>query len=224
MTLQAFSTRINPSGPVLEQGVAAALQQIVTPHLSDNLHRQVGVVGLKRYNRTGKLVGTAVTVKTRAGDNLYIYKAMTMLEPGHVLVIDAAGDVSNACIGEIMKKYLQQRECAGVIVNGAIRDVTAFENDSFPCYALGNVHRGPYKEGPGQINVPVSIGGQVIEPGDVIVADEDGIVCFPVEQADALIAAANAHAAKEEKIMNEIASGAIEQSWLQPVLAARGLA
>jgi len=223
MTLQEFSTRINPSRPTLESDIAAALRHIVTPHLSDNLHRQVGVVGLTRYNRTGKLVGTAVTVKTRAGDNLYIYKAMTMLEPGHVLVIDAAGDVSNACLGEIMKKYLQQRGCAGVIINGAIRDVAAFENDSFPCYALGNVHRGPYKEGPGQINVPVSIGGQVIEPGDVIVADEDGIVCFPVEQARALIAAANAHAAKEEKIMNEIASGAVEQSWLQPLLAARGL-
>ncbi|MGH8844588.1 MAG: RraA family protein [Advenella sp.] len=223
MTQQDLSIQINPSSPVLEPGIAAALQQIVTPHLSDNLHRQVGVVGLTRYNRTGKLVGTAVTVQTRAGDNLYIYKAMTMLEPGHVLVIDAAGDVSNACIGEIMKKYLQQRGCAGIIVNGAIRDVAAFEHDSFPCYARGNVHRGPYKEGPGQINVPVSIGGQVIAPGDVVVADEDGIVCFPVGQAEALITAARAHAEKEEKIMNEIASGAKEQSWLHPVLAAKGL-
>ncbi|MGH8814286.1 MAG: RraA family protein, partial [Advenella sp.] len=106
---------------------------------------------------------------------------------------------------------------------GAIRDVAAFEQDSFPCYARGNVHRGPYKEGPGQINVPVSIGGQVIAPGDVVVADEDGIVCFPVGQAEALITAARAHAEKEEKIMNEIASGAKEQSWLHPVLAAKGL-
>lgn len=220
---QDLSIPINPSRPVLDQDIADALRDIVTPHLSDNLHRQIGVVGLQRYNRTGKLVGSAVTVKTRAGDNLYIYKAMTMLEPGHVLVIDAAGDVSNACIGEIMKKYLQQRGCAGVIVNGAIRDVAAFEHDSFPCYAKGNVHRGPYKEGPGEINVPVSIGGQVIQPGDVIVGDEDGIVSFPVEQAQSLIAAARAHAAKEEKIMNEIASGAVEQSWLHPLLAAKGL-
>jgi len=223
MTQHTLSIQINPSSPVLEPAVADALNGIVTPHLSDNLHRQVGVVGLQRYNRTGKLVGTAVTVKTRAGDNLYIYKAMTMLAPGHVLVIDAAGDISNACIGEIMKKYLQQRGCAGVIVNGAIRDVAAFENDSFPCYARGNVHRGPYKEGPGEINVPVSIGGQVIQPGDVIVGDEDGIVSFPPAQADALIAAARAHAEKEDKIMNEIASGASEQSWLHPLLVAKGL-
>ncbi len=223
MTQHTLSIQIHPSSPVLEPAVADALNGIVTPHLSDNLHRQVGVVGLQRYNRTGKLVGTAVTVKTRAGDNLFIYKAMTMLAPGHVLVIDAAGDVSNACIGEIMKKYLQQRGCAGVIVNGAIRDVAAFENDSFPCYARGNVHRGPYKEGPGEINVPVSIGGQVIQPGDVIVGDEDGIVSFGPEQADALIAAARAHAEKEDKIMNEIASGATEQSWLHPLLVAKGL-
>ena len=223
MTQHTLSIQIHPSGPVLEPAVAEALNGIVTPHLSDNLHRQVGVVGLKRYNGTGKLVGTAVTVKTRAGDNLFIYKAMTMLAPGHVLVIDAGGDVTNACIGEIMKKYLQQRGCAGVIVNGAIRDVAAFENDSFPCYARGNVHRGPYKEGPGEINVPVSIGGQVIQPGDVIVGDEDGIVSFGPEQADALIAAARAHAEKEDKIMNEIASGATEQSWLHPLLVAKGL-
>jgi len=223
MTQQNLSTQINPSSPVLASHLAQALRDIVTPHLSDNLHRQVGVVGLKRYNGSGKLVGTAVTVKSRAGDNLFIYKAMTMLSPGHVLVIDAAGDVSNACIGEIMKKYLQQRGCAGVIVNGAIRDVAAFENDSFPCYALGHVHRGPYKEGPGEVNVPVSIGGQVIQPGDVIVADEDGIVSFPATQAEALIAAARAHADKEEKIMNEIATGAQEQSWLHPLLAAKGL-
>jgi regulator of RNase E activity RraA len=214
---------LNAASPVLSAELSQSLQSIVTPHLSDNMHRQSGVVGLNRYNRTGKLVGTALTVKTRAGDNLFIYKAMTLIQPGHVLVIDAGGDVTNACIGEIMKRYLQQRGCAGIIVNGAIRDVAAFENDSFPCYARGVVHRGPYKEGPGEVNVPVSIGGQVIQPGDVIVGDEDGIVSFPVSQAESLIAKAHAHAEKEERIMAEIMSGSEHQSWLHPVLQAKGL-
>lgn len=221
MTTHSF--RINDAAPVLAPELRDALQGIVTPHLSDNLHRQVGVVGLQRYSRPAKLVGTALTVKTRAGDNLFIYKAMTMIQPGHVLVIDAAGDVTNACIGEIMKRYLQQRGCAGVIVNGAVRDVAAFAADDFPCYAVGNVHRGPYKDGPGEVNVPVSIGGQVIEPGDVVVADEDGIVTFPVSSADALIEAARRHAEKEDRIMAEIASGVERQSWLHPLLEAKGL-
>jgi len=214
---------LNPAPPVLDAGLAAALQSIVTPHLSDNLHRQAGVVGLTRYNRQGKLVGSALTVRTRPGDNLFIYQAMTLIQPGHVLVVDAGGDLSNACVGEIMKRYLQQRGCAGLIVNGAIRDVAAFENDSFPCYALGHVHRGPYKDGPGEVNVPVNVGGQVIQPGDAVVADEDGIVSFPVAQADALVQRARAHAAKEERIMAEIAGGAGRQSWLHPVLEAKGL-
>lgn len=221
MTTPSFL--INDASPVLAPALRDALQGIVTPHLSDNLHRQVGVVGLQRYSRPGKLVGSALTVKTRAGDNLFIYKAMTMIQPGHVLVIDAAGDVTNACIGEIMKRYLQQRGCAGVIVNGAIRDVAAFAADDFPCYAVGNVHRGPYKDGPGEVNVPVSIGGQVIQPGDVVVADEDGIVTFPVSSADALVEAARRHAEKEDRIMAEIASGVERQSWLHPLLEAKGL-
>lgn len=209
--------------PVLSSDMEQTLLQIVTPHLSDNLQRQSGVVGLHKFNQTGKLVGTALTVKTRPGDNLYIYKAMTFLQPGHVLVIDAQGETTNACIGEIMKRYLQTLGCKGVIVNGAIRDVKAFEQDNFPCYAKGVSHRGPYKDGPGLINVPVNIGGQVIQPGDVIVGDEDGIVCFPLAEAPHLIQLAHAHAEKEQRIMMEIAQRQSEQSWLHPVLKAKGL-
>ncbi|OZI72723.1 MULTISPECIES: RraA family protein [Bordetella] len=221
--MQNPSFTLNPAPPVLGADLVAALRSIVTPHLSDNLNRQRGVVGLTRYNRRGKLVGSALTVKTRPGDNLFIYHAMTLVQPGHVLVVDAGGDLTNACVGEIMKSYLQQRGCAGLIVDGAIRDVAAFENDEFPCYARGHVHRGPYKDGPGEVNVPVNIGGQVIQPGDVIVADEDGIVSFPPSQAEALVQKAREHAAKEERIMAEIASGAARQSWLHPVLEAKNL-
>lgn len=209
--------------PILTSDMEQTLHGIVTPHLSDNLQRQTGVVGLHKFNKTGKLVGTALTVKTRPGDNLYIYKAMTLLKPGHVLVVDAGGEISNACVGEIMKRYLQTLGCKGVIVNGAIRDVSAFENDDFPCYAKGISHRGPYKDGPGLINVPVNIGGQVIQPGDVIVGDEDGIVCFPLAEAYSLIQKAQQHAEKEKKIMKEIEQRQSEQSWLHPILKNKGL-
>ena len=187
-------TRILPAAPVAPDAILQALTGIVTPHLSDNLARREGIAGLHRYNRAGKLVGTALTVKTRPGDNLMIYKAMMQVQPGHVLVVD-----------------------------GAIRDVGAFEADTFPCYARGHIHRGPYKDGPGEVNVPVSIGGQVIHPGDIVVGDEDGLVSFAPAEADALIAAAQAHAAKEERIMAEIAGGAKAQSWMQAAFAAKGL-
>lgn len=224
MATPITGTRILPAAPVVSSSVLQALAGIVTPHLSDNLARREGVAGLHRYNRSGKLVGTALTVKTRPGDNLMIYKAMMMVQPGHVLVIDAGGDLSNAVLGEIMKRYLQVHGCAGVVVDGAIRDVGAFEADSFPCYARGHSHRGPYKDGPGEVNVPVSIGGQVIQPGDLLVGDEDGLVSFPAEEAEALIAAARAHADKEARIMEEIAGGSKTQSWMQAAFAAKGLA
>ena len=215
--------RAHPAGPVVAPA-ALRLGAIATPHLSDNLARREGISGLRRYNRDGKLVGTALTVKTRPGDNLMIYKAMMMVEPGHVLVVDAGGDLSNAVLGEIMKRYLQQHGCAGVIVDGAIRDVLAFELDDFPCYARGHIHRGPYKDGPGEVNVAVSIGGQVVNPGDIVVGDEDGLVSFAPEQAEALIMAAQSLAVKEERIMAEIAGGQRAQSWMQAAFAAKGLA
>ena len=201
-----------------------ALRTVVTPHLSDNLQRLSGVTGLRKFHKSRKLVGTAITVKARPGDNLLIYKALMLMQPGHVLVVDGAGDPINALVGELIMLYAQQRGCAGFVIDGAIRDTAAFYAADFPCYARSVTHRGPYKTGPGAINVPVTIGGQVIAPGDVIVGDEDGIVCFPQNEADALLAAARRSASNEELIKAEIASGSVNQSWLTKVLAVHGLA
>jgi RraA family protein len=201
-----------------------ALRTVVTPHLSDNLQRLSGVAGLQKFHKSTKLVGTAITVKARPGDNLLIYKALMLMRPGHVLVVDGAGDLINALVGELIMLYAQQRGCAGFVIDGAVRDTAAFYEADFPCYARSASHRGPYKTGPGAINVPVTIGGQVIAPGDVIVGDEDGIVSFPQSEADALLAAARRSASNEELIKAEIASGSVNQSWLTKVLAVHGLA
>lgn len=215
-------TRILPFPARAPQEMIDAFSSVVTPHISDNLGRHIGARGLIRYNRTGKLVGTALTVKTRPGDNLYIYKALTLLEPGHVLVIDAQGDDTNAVIGELIKLYAEQRGCVGFIVDGAIRDVAAFENT--PLYARSVVHCGPYKSGPGEINVPVSIGGMVVNPGDIIVGDEDGFVAFSQADAPAVLRKAREHEAHEEEVKAEIATGEIYQSWIDKVLKNNGLA
>ncbi|MCF1487719.1 RraA family protein [Pseudomonas sp. AA27] len=215
-------SRILASPALAPSSIIEAFASVVTPHISDNLGRHIGARGLTRYNTTGKLVGTALTIKTRPGDNLYIYKALTLLEPGHVLVIDAQGDTNNAVIGELIKLYAEQRGCVGFIVDGAIRDVDAFR--SSPCYARGVVHCGPYKTGPGEINVPVSVGGMLVNPGDIIVGDEDGVVAFPQEVAEQLLGHARAHEAHEERVKAEIATGALDQSWLDKVLEKAGLA
>jgi RraA family protein len=222
--ISASSFTINPAPGLASKAMIEALSHVVTPHLSDNLHRLCGVQGLQKFHKGKKLVGTAMTVKARPGDNLLVYKALMMMQPGHVLVVDGAGDPTNALVGELIMLYAIQRGCAGFVIDGAIRDSAAFYQADFPCHARSVSHRGPYKMGPGAVNVPVTIGGQVIAPGDVIVADEDGIVCFPQIEADGLLLAAQASARKEELVKAEIASGHPSQSWLNNMLAPYGLA
>ena len=215
-----------PEIPIHHQAVPAlaparlvdAFAGVVTPHLSDNLDRMAGITALRRCHRGRKLVGTAFTVKTRPGDNLPIYHALPLLRSGHVLVIDGGGDLANALIGDLILTYLLQRGCAGVVIDGVVRDSAAFAQADFPCYARGISHRGPYKNGPGALNVPVAIAGQVVNPGDIVVGDEDGVVTFPQSDAERLLEAARRSAAKEEAIRAEILTGRVEQSWLAPFL------
>jgi regulator of RNase E activity RraA len=215
--------RINPMPPAAPAAVVEALRSIVTSHLSDNLQRFSGICGLSRLHDSAKLVGTAITVRTRPGDNLILYKALAMMTPGYVLVVDGAGDPVNALVGELMMLYARARGCAGFVIDAAVRDRAAFRDADFPCYARALSHRGPYKHGPGEINVPVTVGGHVVMPGDVVVGDEDGVVSFPPSDAEALIAAALRTAQNESAIKAEIANGKREQAWLERVLAPHGM-
>lgn len=214
---------IHPMTPVLPQDARQALADLPTPLLSDALDRLDGMVGLHRYNGQGKLVGSALTIKTRPGDNLGMYVAMTLMQPGHVLVVDGGGDLNNALCGDLMRAYAVTRGCAGFVIDGAIRDSTSFAAGGFPCYARGVVHRGPYKSGPVRLNVPVSIGGAVVNPGDVLVGDEDGIIAFPPDQVPTLIERASAKLRQEQAIMAEIDGGAAQQDWLHGTLRTLGL-
>lgn len=214
---------VNPAPAVAPAALTDALRGVVTPHLSDNLQRLQGITRLQRLHGGRQLIGTALTVKTRPGDNLLVYKALTLLRPGHVLVVDGGGDITNALVGDLMMSYAARQGCTGFVMNAAIRDHAAFIAADFPCYAAGISHRGPYKSGPGQVNVPVSIAGQVVNPGDIVVGDEDGIVVFSQAEAPALIEAAAVTAAKEAAIHAEIATGERAQSWLDGALRLHGL-
>ena len=107
-----------------------------------------------------------------------------------MIVVDAGGDLTNALIGEIMSTYARARGIAGMVIDGAIRDADEIRASDFPVYAAGVTHRGPYKDGPGEINVPIAIDGMVIEPGDLILGDGDGILCVPFDATAAVLAAA----------------------------------
>lgn len=178
-----------------------------TSIISDNLARLAGAVGLKPYHRSGRLIGAAFTVRTRPGDNLAIHRALELVGPGDVIVVDGGGDETRALVGEIMKNIAQWRKAEGYVIDGAIRDVAAFAADDFPCFARAVIHRGPYKNGPGEINVPVTIGGSVISPGDIVVGDEDGVVSFPAAGAAALLEAVRVQIKREDETLKAIREG-----------------
>lgn len=215
--------RILPGPQRPDRGLVEQFRHIVTPHISDNMNRMHAIAPeLRPYHREGKLVGTAITVKTRPGDNLMVHKAIDLAEPGDVIVVDAGGDLTNAIIGEIMVRIAVKKGIVGFVIDGSIRDTGAIAGGRFPVYARGVTHRGPYKDGPGEINVPVAVGGLVIRPGDIVVGDEDGLTAVPAAEAEAVLALAKAQQAKEEAMFAAIEDGTIDRSWIDDTLKTKG--
>jgi RraA family protein len=178
------------------------------------MNRLHGTKSLRPYHRSGRLVGTAVTIKTRPGDNQALHRAYEYLRPGDVLVVDGAGDLNQALVGEIMMSRARAMGVAGFVIDGAIRDVDAFIQSDFPCYARGVTHRGPYKSGPGEINVPVAVDGMVVVPGDVILGDADGLIAFDRADAAELLTLVRQQEEREANALAAIAEGRVDTFYM----------
>ena len=153
--------------------LVAELARMVTPHLSDSMERlYASGPQLRPMHKAGKLAGPAFTVKTAPGDNLLVHKALDTAKAGDVIVVDAGGFGDHAIIGELMMSRARQRGVAGIVIWGAIRDSAEIAAGTYPVYASGVTHRGPYKNGPGEINVPINMGGMPVNPGDIITVEE----------------------------------------------------
>lgn len=201
------TTTAHPCPPLADPALIAEFRTAPVAVISDNLHRLPGASGLLPQHKGGVMVGTALTVKTRPGDNLAIHKALDLVQPGHVLVVDGGGDLSRALIGEIICAIAQSRGAAGIVIDGAIRDVATIRAGDFPCFARGVNHLGPYKDGPGHINVPVTVGGLVVQPGDIVVGDDDGVTAFPQAGAAELLQAVRQQEQREAEILASIREG-----------------
>jgi RraA family protein len=216
--------RILPMPARPSRELVAALAEMVTPHLSDNMSRLQGAAAAIRpmHGGSAKLAGPAFTVRVPAGDNLMVHKAIDSAAPGDVIVVDAAGVLEQAIIGDIMTSLAAKRGVAGFVIDGAIRDAAELAARPYPVYARGVTHRGPYKNGPGEINVPVSIGGMVVRPGDIIVGDGDGVVAVPQADAEGVLTAAREQKKKEEASLAAIAAGTIDRKWVDASLREKG--
>ncbi len=213
---------INSRKDSYKEGISA-LTGLATSVVSDVLGQTIGAVGILPVNKSPVSVcGNAVTVSVRSGDNLMIHKALQILQPGDVLVVDVGGDISRALFGEIMMTVAKSRGAVGAVFDAAIRDVEAFERHQFPCWARGVNMRGPYKDGPGSINVPICIGGMTVNPGDIILGDGDGIIALSPE-----IALEGARLGKEKelterKTIQSILNGKYDDAWVDATLKQKG--
>lgn len=197
----------------------AKFRTLPVANVSDVMSRMTaGGARLRPMHGGGGLAGPALTVKTRPGDNLLVHKAIDLAEPGDAIVVDAGGDLTSAIIGELMATHAAQRGVAGIIINGAIRDSAALRAGRFPVFAAGVTHRGPYRDGPGEINVPIALGGMVVEPGDLVLGDDDGVLSVPFDAVDTVYAAAKAKQDAEERQMAAIRAGTSDRVWVDAAL------
>jgi RraA family protein len=164
------------------------------------------------------LCGPALTVEARPGDNLLMHAALAIAKPGDVLVVDGRGDMSCALAGGLMGRQAKLQGLAGWVVDGALRDIDELAEIGLPAFARGSCPGGPDKEGPGRVGVTITCGGQVVEPGDIIVGDADGVAVIPRAIAAAAVGLAEAKTAQENERRAEMETGRMVPDWLMPML------
>src|ERR1700744_1444677 len=207
----------------VDAATVAKFRELPVANISDNMSRMFsGGPRLRPIHKEGVMAGPAFTVKTRPGDNLMVHKAIDIADPGDIIVVDGGGDLPNSLIGELMSSQAEKRGIGGIVIYGSIRDYDTLHAGTFPVFAAGVTHRGPYKDGPGEINVPIAIDGMGIAPGDLIVGDGDGIVCVPFDSAAEILKATEAKHQAEIKQMAAIKAGKSDRAWVDAALAKLG--
>ena len=203
--------------------IAKEFLTLPVANVSDSMWRlTAGGSRLRPMHKSGQMAGPALTVKSRPGDNLMLHKAIDMAEPGDIIVCDAGGDLTNSLMGELMLEHAMKRGVGGFVLDGAVRDVEAFLDVNLPVFAAGVSHRGPYKDGPGEINVSVAIDGMVIEPGDLVIGDWDGVLSIPLDDVESILKKTNEKQAAEAVDMAKIEAGEWDRSWVDKTLKDRG--
>ncbi len=159
---------------------------------------------IKPVTTKEKIVGTAITLKLMMGDSLLVTKALSLAKPGDILVIDAKGTGNNAVWGDHRSLVSKKLGLAGVVIDGAVRDIDEIEEIGFPIFCKSITAGSSTKNSNGEINVPISCGGVVVNPGDIIVADRNGVCVVPPAFAEQIMANAQDKVDKMEKLKAEI--------------------
>ncbi len=209
-----------------DPAVMAEFRTIPAANTADVMNRNCAMnprIHLVSRPKAAVTVGPAYTVKCRAGDNLTLHAALNHCSEGDMLVVSNEEDTTRALIGDVMMAYLcYTKKIAGIVIDGPIRDIDEISTWDFPVYCTGTTPGGPYKEGPGEINVPVSCGGITVLPGDIIVADADGVICVPRRDAVQILADAKKFQALDQKKFFAAKDGTADRAWVDKMLSEKG--
>ena len=191
-----------------------------TPDISDLLNRLYAIDPQVRLltHAHHRLIGPACTVKVFPGDNLMVHKALDVIEPGDVIVVDAGGSAMNAVLGDLISTKARHRGAAGFVIDGLVRDLPSIMELDFPVFARGTTPIGPLHRGPGEINYPICCGGVVINPGDIIVGDAMGVVVAPQGIAHDLLERLRAHEASSSAYLESVKKGNFSNAWVDQIL------
>lgn len=196
--------RIAEHRPAADTALIARAETLPVVNIGDVMNRlQFMRGGFRSYGDRRTVVGSALTVKARPGGNLFLHRAIDLARPGDVIVCDGGGDLSIALAGDLMIGQASSRRVGALVIDGAVRDIATVAAMQIGVWARGATPAGPFKDGPGEIGYPVACGGQVLMTGELITADEDGVVVIPLAEAATVIADVGAHAAKVEISVEE---------------------
>ena len=220
----AIGCKINLNYKRPARELVEALKEFPVANIDDCMNRTAAIhSSIRPLNKT-RLAGVAFTVRVPEGDNLFFHKALDLVQPGDVVMIDAGGGETRAIFGELMVRYCQIRGVAGIVVDGCVRDTEYLQSlTNMAIYAKGSTPNGPYKNGPGEIGTVIQVGGKVVKPGDIILGDSDGVIVVDPEDAPALIEATKAVQEKEAQIMDTMdRDGTYIRPWVDEQLRKLG--
>jgi len=176
--------QIGPGWERLPLDLTGRFEGVPAANVADCFDRLLVMDGaIRPVTRQARLVGSALPVLTRAGDNLAIHLALDDARPGDVLVVAGQGDLSRALIGDLIGEIMRERGVVGAVIDGAVRDAAALDNQGLAVYARSVTPAGPFKFGPGVIGATIACGGVVVSAGDLLVADDDGVSVVPAARA-----------------------------------------
>ncbi|WP_345751601.1 4-carboxy-4-hydroxy-2-oxoadipate aldolase/oxaloacetate decarboxylase [Microbacterium rhizophilus] len=195
------------------------------------VHEAMGRVGLagpsiRPVQHGARVAGTAVTVLSWPGDNLMIHAAIEQCREGDVLVVATTSPTTDGAFGDLFATALKARGVRGLVTATGVRDTQDLRDMGFPVWSHGVHSQGTVKATAGSVNVPVVVDGMLVHPGDVVIADDDGVVCVPRLEAGAALAAAEARVAKEEADRAAYGSGAelsLDRKGLRALLSELGV-